>query len=70
MQHRDTITLRRDDPAFSGLVRQSFERIAQADTLTALYNRWLTDRLPNGETLAPPKSPYLAEMYRALGSPD
>jgi len=64
------ITLRRDDPAFSGLVRQSFERMAQAGTLTALYNRWLTGPLPNGETLALPMSPHLAEMYRALGSPD
>lgn len=44
--------------------------MAQAGTLTALYNRWLTGRLPNGETLALPMSPYLAEMYRALGSPD
>ncbi len=64
------ITLRRDDPAFSGLVRQSFERMAQEGTLTALYNRWLTDRLPDGETLNLPMSPHLAEMYRALGSPD
>lgn len=64
------ITLRRDDPAFSGLVRQSFERMAQEGTLTALYNRWLTGRLPNGEAMNLPMSPHLAEMYRALGSPD
>jgi len=64
------ITLRRNDPALSGLVRQSFERMAQEGTLTALYNRWLTSRLPNGETLNLPMSPHLAEMYRALGSPD
>lgn len=64
------LILRRDDPAFSGLVRQSFERMAQEGTLTALYNRWLTDRLPNGETLNLAMSPHLAEMYRALGSPD
>jgi len=64
------ITLRRDDPAFSGLVRQSFERMAREGALTALYNRWLTGRLPNGETLNLPMSPHLAEMYQALGSPD
>ena len=64
------ITLRRDDPAFSNLVRQSFERMAQEGTLNALYSRWLTGRLPNGETLDLPISPHLAEMYRALGSPD
>ncbi len=64
------ITLRRGDPAFSDLVRQSLERMAQEGTLNTLYSRWLTGRLPNGETLGLPMSPHLAEMYRALGSPD
>ncbi len=64
------ITLRRDDPALSGLVRQSFERMAQQGALTAMYNRWLTQRLPTGETLGLPLSPHLAEIYRSLGSPD
>jgi len=64
------ITLRRDDPAFSDLVRHSFERMAQQGALTALYRRWLTQRLPTGETLNLPMSPHLAEMYRSLGSPD
>lgn len=64
------IMLRRDDPAFSGLLRQSFERMAREGVLTALYNRWLTKRLPTGETLNLSMSPHLAEMYRALGSPD
>ena len=64
------IALRRGDPAFSGLVRQSFERMARAGTLTALYNRWLTEPLPTGAALNLSMSPHLAEMYRALGSPD
>ncbi len=64
------IALRRDDPVFSGLVRQSFERMAQQGTLTALYNRWLTQALPTGAALNLPMSPHLAEIYRALGSPD
>lgn len=64
------IMLRRDDPAFGELVRQSFERMAREGVLTALYNRWLTKRLPTGETLNLSMSPHLAEMYRALGSPD
>lgn len=64
------IAFRRDDPAFGGLVRQSFERMAQQGTLTALYNRWLTQALPTGAALNLPMSPHLAEMYRALGSPD
>jgi len=64
------IGLRRDDPAFGALVRQSFERMAQQGALTSLYDRWLIDRLPNGETLNLPMSPHLAEIYQSLGSPD
>ena len=64
------IALRRDDPAFSGLVRQSFERMARAGTLAALYDRWLIQPLPTGAALNLPMSPHLDEMYRALGSPD
>jgi glutamate/aspartate transport system substrate-binding protein len=64
------ITLRRDDPDFSDLVKRSFERMAANGTLNALYNRWLTKRLPTGENLNHPISPQLAAMYRALGEPD
>jgi ABC-type amino acid transport substrate-binding protein len=64
------ITLRRNDPAFSDLVKQSFARMASEGTLDRLYTRWLVDRLPTGETLGVPMSPYLSEMYRALGQPD
>ena len=38
-------------------------------SLHALYNRWLTKRLPTGENLNLPISRQLAEMYRARGSP-
>ena len=64
------IGLRRDDPAFGDLVRRSFARLARQGTLTALYNRWLTQPLPAGEALNLPMSSHLAEIYRALGSPD
>jgi glutamate/aspartate transport system substrate-binding protein len=64
------IGFRRDDAAFTGLVRDSFARMASEGTLNRLYTRWLMDRLPNGETLNVPMSPALAEMYRALGQPD
>ena len=47
-----------------------FERMAREGTLTTLYNRWLTQPLPTGVALNLPMSPHLAEMYRALGSPD
>jgi len=64
------ITLRRDDPAFADLIRSSFARMAREGTLGRLYVRWLVARLPTGETLGVPMSPYLSEMYRALGQPD
>jgi glutamate/aspartate transport system substrate-binding protein len=64
------IGFRRDDPAFAALVRASFTRMASEGTLSRLYQRWLMDRLPNGERLNMPMSPQLAEMYRALGQPD
>jgi glutamate/aspartate transport system substrate-binding protein len=44
--------------------------MAAEGTLHALYNRWLTKRLPTGENLNLPISPQLAEMYRVLGEPD
>ncbi len=61
------IGFRRDDPALAILIRTTFARLAQQGTLVALYNRWLTGRLPGGETLGLPLSAHLAEMYRALG---
>lgn len=64
------IILRRDDPGFADLVRQSFGRMARENILNASYKRWFGDRLPNGETLALPQSPQLTEIYRALGQPD
>ena len=64
------IMFRRDDPDLAALVQQSFARLASDGTLGALYRRWFTNRLPNGENLRLPMSPHLAEMYRALGEPD
>jgi glutamate/aspartate transport system substrate-binding protein len=64
------IAFRRDDPMFADLVKDSFARMAGEGTLSRLYARWLVDRLPTGETLGVPMSPYLSEMYRALGQPD
>ena len=64
------IGFRRDDPAFAGLVRDSFARMASEGILNQFYTRWLMDRLPNGERLDVPMSPQLAEMYRAMGQPD
>jgi glutamate/aspartate transport system substrate-binding protein len=64
------IGFRRDDPAFASLVHDSFVRLASEGTLYRLYNRWLVDKLPNGERMNMPISPQLAEMYRALGQPD
>lgn len=64
------IMFRRGDPQFDALIKDSFERMAREGTLGSLYKRWLMDRLPTGERLGVPMSPYLTEMYRALGQPD
>lgn len=64
------VVLRKDDPAFADLVRQSFQRMARENVLNAAYHRWFGDALPNGETLNLPLSPQLTEIYRALGQPD
>jgi glutamate/aspartate transport system substrate-binding protein len=64
------IALRRNDQAFTELVKNTFTRLATEGTLGRFYNQWLIDRLPTGETLGVPISSYLAEMYRALGQPD
>ncbi len=65
------IMLRRDDPDFAAVVRQSFARMAELGTLRTLYNRWFTEKLPGGgPSLNLPMSAHLAEMYRALGQPD
>lgn len=64
------ITLRKGDRAFSDLVKDAFARMASEGTLGRFYGKWLVDRLPTGETLRVPMSPYLTEMYRALGQPD
>lgn len=61
------VMLRRDDPAFSDLVRGSFGRMARDGVLTASYRRWLTGRLPNGASLNLPMSAQLSQMYSALG---
>ena len=64
------IGYRRDDPALAALVTSSFQHLAAAGRLSALYATWFTDRLPSGETMALPMSAQLTEMYRALGQPD
>lgn len=64
------ITLRKGDPAFADVVKGAFARMASEGTLGRLYTQWLVDRLPTGETLGVPMSPYLTEMYRVLGQPD
>ena len=64
------IAFRRDDAALTDLIRSSFARMAQSGMLNASYDRWFTGRLPDGSTMNLPMSAYLAQMYRAMGSPD
>lgn len=62
--------LRRDDPDFAALVRQSFGRMAGSGYLAQRYRRWFVDALPDGQNLHLPMSAQLTEMYRALGQTD
>ncbi|MFL5287129.1 MAG: amino acid ABC transporter substrate-binding protein [Rhodopila sp.] len=64
------IALRREDPAFAELVRDSFRRMAAEGLLKQFYTRWLVSKLPNGDRLNVPMSPHLSEMYRVLGQAD
>lgn len=64
------LVLRRDDPAFAGLIERTFHRVASERRLAALYNKWFLRRLPTGETLNIPISPQLEEIFRVLGQPD
>ena len=51
------ITLRRNDPAFADLVKQSFARMASEGTLDRLYTRWLVDRLAHRRDARRPYEP-------------
>ena len=64
------IMFRRNDPDFAALVTASFQRMAREGSLRGAYNRWFTDKLPNGETLNLPMGAHLSEIYHALGEPD
>jgi glutamate/aspartate transport system substrate-binding protein len=64
------LVLRRNDPAFAGLVERSFRRLAAERRLVELYNKWFMRRLPTGETLNLPISPQLEEIFRVLGQPE
>ena len=64
------IGYRRGDPAFTDLIKTSFQDMASQGQLAALYTRWFIERLPTGETMDLPMSAQLTEMYRVLGQPD
>jgi glutamate/aspartate transport system substrate-binding protein len=61
---------RKDDPAFAAVIERGFRRMAESRRLSALYSRWLMERLPTGEALNMPMSAELSEMFRTLGQPD
>jgi hypothetical protein len=51
-------------------LERSFTRLAASRELVQLYNKWLQQRLPTGETLDLPMSPQLEEIFRVEGVPD
>jgi glutamate/aspartate transport system substrate-binding protein len=64
------LMFRRNDPEFAKVIDAGFHRLAAQGRLAAIYHRWLTERLPSGDTLNVPMSDDLLRRYRALGQPD
>lgn len=61
------IMFRKDDPAFSALVSQTFTRLAETRELRWTYERWFLKRLPNGERLDVPMSDDLRVSFQLMG---
>ena len=51
------IMFRRNDPDLATLVTASFTRMAESGLLRSGYERWFTNKLPTGPSLAPPHEP-------------
>jgi glutamate/aspartate transport system substrate-binding protein len=64
------LMFRKDDPAFSGLVTGTFQRLAQSREIRWIYERWFSKRLPNGQRLNVPMSEQLLGLFQMLGLPD
>jgi glutamate/aspartate transport system substrate-binding protein len=60
---------RRDDPDFTQVVRDTFERLATSRELEQIYNTWFRLNLPTGERLNLPMSEQLREIFGMLGLP-
>jgi glutamate/aspartate transport system substrate-binding protein len=63
------IMYRRDDPDFTQVVRDTFERLATSRELEQIYNTWFCLNLPTGERLNLPMSEQLREIFGMLGLP-
>jgi glutamate/aspartate transport system substrate-binding protein len=63
------IMYRRDDPDFTQVVRDTFERLATSRELEQIYNTWFRLNLPTGERLNLPMSEQLREIFGMLGLP-
>jgi glutamate/aspartate transport system substrate-binding protein len=64
------IMFRKNDPALSELVKNTFVRLAQGREIRWIYDRWFLKRLPTGERLNIPMSEELAHMFELLGLTD
>jgi glutamate/aspartate transport system substrate-binding protein len=61
------LVFRKDDPEFSRVVEQTFQRLAESREIVWIYEKWFLKRLPSGVRLNLPMSPHLEENFRALG---
>lgn len=63
------IMFRRNDPPFAGLVKHTFERLAETRELARIYEQWFQRKLPSGRTLGIEMSPQLESIFESLGQP-
>ena len=63
------IMFRKDDPQLAGVVRGTFERLAELREGIWIYDRWFRSRLPTGERLDIPMSEELTHIWEVLGLP-
>jgi len=63
------IMYRKDDPDFTAVVKDAFERLATSRELEQTYNKWFIAKLPTGERLNLAMSAQLRSIFEILGLP-
>ena len=61
------IMFRKDDPALARVVNATLHSMGKEGELERIYNQWFMRRLPSGERLDMPPSPYLETVFSTFG---